>query len=99
MINGVDMLIAVILLILIFLLIEGWDRYSYWSEWDRDRRRKRQRFLYEFQDYRDEIAYREHLRLIFKVKIITNAFNSLTISANRASDSFKEFNKMFLHLR
>lgn len=62
MINGIDLLFAVIGLILLFLFVEGWNRYSDWSEWDSDRRRERKQYRYEFQESFVEAEYRSYLR-------------------------------------
>lgn len=98
MINGVDMLITVLCFVLLFLLIDGWDRYNNWHEWNRDRRRKRKHFRYEFKDKLDEKQYRQNLRFSFSFKNITTAFEHLTTAANEASKSFENFNKAFQKL-
>lgn len=95
MINGIDVLFVVIGLVLLFVIVEMWVRYSAWLEWDRNRRRQRRhdsiRFKYNFEE--DE--YRRHLRRVFNTKILTYSFSHMTVAANRASESLREFNKIF----
>lgn len=62
MINGIDLLFVVIGFVLLFIFIEGWNRYWTWADWDRERRLKRRYFRYEFQDDFTEISYRQYLR-------------------------------------
>lgn len=95
MITGIDMLFVVVCFILLFFLIEIWDRYSEWREWDFYRRRERKHFRYEFRDCIEEQKYRRHLRLMFNLITIETNTHNLSKALNKVSESFRKFNKLF----
>jgi hypothetical protein len=56
MINGIDLLFVVMGVILLLLVVEIWDRYRDWFDWDRDRRRQRKQESLAEAQYRGEIS-------------------------------------------
>ncbi len=62
MITGIDFLFVAIGLILLLAVVEVWDRYCDWYEFDQEKRLERKRFRYAFQDALAEMNYRLYLR-------------------------------------
>ena len=82
MINGIDLLFVLIGFILLLLLVEGWDRYMYWSRWNRDRRRERKCSRYELQDSFSEEEYRVELRMLLSDNVFS-AVHKMTRSFDK----------------
>lgn len=95
MITGIDMLFVVVCLILLFIFVEVWDRYSDWREWDFDRRRERKLYRLEVQDHIEEKKYRRHLRLMFRLFLIEKSTKSLSNAMTEATKSLQKFHKIF----
>ena len=95
MITGVDMLFVVVGLILLLILVEVWDRYSDWREWDFDRRRERKLYRLELQDHIEEKKYRRHLRLVFNLLLVEKSTKSLTNAMTEATKSLNKFGELF----
>ena len=93
MINGIDLLFIIIGFVLLFLLVEGWDRYRNWSEWDRDRRRQRRYRRFELRDNLDERIYRSYLHRLAIILQITCSTSKFNDAMRDMSKSFEEFNK------
>lgn len=85
--NGLDLLFVLIGLILLFVLMEIYIRFSSWSEWDRDRRRGRTYHLWQLKINQEEDAYRAYLRRLL--------VPSLQAATHRATRAIQKFNKAF----
>jgi hypothetical protein len=90
-IDGIDLLFVLIGFILLLLAVEVWDRYHDWFEWDRDRRRQRKYRRYEIQDNFAEKQYRGHLRLLFRLGVLTTAFYYMTDTTNHTLSTFRTY--------
>lgn len=84
--NGVDLLYLVLFLVFLLLVVDFWDRYNSWSEWDRNRRLERRRLRYMFQDSYSEMTYRQQLRSLISPGLIA--------SMHRLTRSFEKFNEV-----
>jgi hypothetical protein len=85
-INGIDLLYIFVGLVLLFVVIEAWDRYSDWFEWDRDRRRKRKLDRLAYQEKLAENRYRVYLR--------GSVSNDFVMALNRAARSIEKFGEV-----
>ena len=93
-ITGVDLLFVVVGFVLLFLLVEVSDRYSNWTEWDRDRRRQRKLDRLKLLEEISERDYRRHLRFIFHMKLINVSTNKFIVAMKDLGNRFKEFNQI-----
>ena len=83
--NGVDLLFVVIGFILLFLFVQGLDRYKDWVNWDRDRRRQRQHYRHEFKESFVEAEYRSYLRTLISPGLISAMY--------KLTHAFEKFNQ------
>jgi len=93
MINGIDLLFAVIALTGIFLLWYFGERYADWMEWNHRRRGQRMRTRMRVYEELEREAYLAHLRLIFRLNFFTNTMNNIGIAARNAAKSMENFNR------
>jgi hypothetical protein len=93
-ITGIDLLFVVIGFILLFLLVEASDRYRNWSEWDRDRRRKRRHERYILKDQIAEKEYRRRLRFEFTMNLFSIKMKKMKHSFDDVTRAIKNFNEI-----
>lgn len=95
MINGVDLLFAVIALVGIFLLWHFGERYADWMEWNHRRRRQRMRTRMRVADELEMEEYIHTLRLTFRLNSFGKAMIGISDAVREASKAFEKFNRQF----
>lgn len=95
MINGVDLLFAVIGLIGIFLLWYFGEKYADWMEWNHRRRRQRIRTRMRVYEEFERDQYLRSLRWQFRLHFFTNTMSNIAVATRRATKAMEDFNRQF----
>lgn len=96
MIDGIDLLIMVIALIVLFLVWHFGAKYSEWIVWDHERRHQRMLSRIRYYEIQEEEEYRQRLRLFIPVWVMVTAMMKLREATDLAALAFKEFNLKLL---
>jgi hypothetical protein len=93
MINGIDLLFAIISLILLFGIWYFGELYADWSEWNHRRRRQRTRARMRVYEEFEREEYLTGLRWTFRLQTFSRIMNDIGAAARRAAEAFESFNR------
>lgn len=90
MINGVDLLYAIVTLVLLWIIWVFSTHYHNWAVWNQERRWQRKRFRTEQNELFEEDEYRAYLRHLISDDGLIAVIHRATRAFQRLTESFQK---------